>query len=212
MDIMGGRPPDHHGAHGPHGGCPPRLDGLNLIAPTDELLAIVDAETAGDFRGFRISENGGATITNYNAEGETVSLTPPRDGGPQGCSASGGQFPKLDSVLSTIVKTVIDFGTGVTFKHDIVTITRAGKIIITRSGTKDNLTEVITFDGYSVNGITIAGTKTRITTLDSSTGISTSTTSVSDGVITFTDGTKADWISDRTRVADITIDSTSGRP
>src|SRR4051812_14026898 len=140
-DSTGTKTEDHHhGPHGLHGHCPGLLDGLNLLAPTDELLSIVDAESAGDFRGFRISENGGATITNYNADGGTVSLVPPREGGPQGCSVSGGQFPEMDSLLSTIVKTVIDFGSSVTFKHDTVTITRAGKIIISRSGDKSNFT------------------------------------------------------------------------
>lgn len=43
--------------------------GTNLLAPTDELLAIVDAESASDVRGLRVSKNGGATITNYDASG-----------------------------------------------------------------------------------------------------------------------------------------------
>src|SRR5258706_11420650 len=42
--------------NGRHNGI---LDGLSLIAPTDELLAIVDAESASDFRGLRISKSGG---------------------------------------------------------------------------------------------------------------------------------------------------------
>ena len=59
---------DRHGhqRHGRHHGI---LDGLNLLASTDELLAIVDAESASDIRGLRISKNGGAVITNYNANG-----------------------------------------------------------------------------------------------------------------------------------------------
>jgi hypothetical protein len=200
----------HHGEHG-HGQCPGLLDGVNLLAPTNELLAIIDAESAGDFRGFRISERGGAAITHYNAKDETVSLIPPPDG-PQGCSMSGKQFPGMDSLLATIVKTEIDFGAGVIFKHDTVSITRAGKIVITRSGDKNNLTEVIAFENYSVNGITIEGTKMRVTTVDATTGVSTSVTSVSNGVITFSDGTVANWTSDKTRVASITFDANTKKP
>ncbi len=106
------------------------LDGVSLLAPTDELLAIVDAESAGDFRGFRISGRGGATITHYTASGDTVVLATPDHGGPGGCSFSGGQFPEYDALLEDIVRTEIDFGSGVTFSRDTVTIIRSGKILI----------------------------------------------------------------------------------
>lgn len=205
------KPRDNHGKHHhkPHHGI---LDGVNLLAPTDELLAIVDAESASDFRGLRISKNGGATITHYNAEGETVILTTPSAGGPNGCSFSGHQYPQYDSLLSTIVKTEIDFGAGVTFKRDTISITRSGKIVITRSGDVNNKTEVTTFESYFVNGIRIEGAKTRISTFDSATGSGTSTTSVADGKITFADGTVAEWTSDKSRVSDITRDDQTGRP
>jgi hypothetical protein len=207
---------ENHGPGSDHG---PRhhdrhmgiLDGVNLLAPTDELLAVVDAESASDFRGMRISQNGGATITHYNASGAAVILSTPKKGGPNGCSFSGKQFPVYDSLLSTIVKTVIDFGSGVTFKHDTVTITRSGKIVINRSGSSTSKTEVTTFDNYKVNGIKIEGTKTRVSTFDSSTGSGTSTTSVSGGKIIFTDGTVATWVGNRSRVSSITLNS-SGKP
>ncbi|MFN9907031.1 MAG: hypothetical protein ACK56F_13080, partial [bacterium] len=38
-----------------------RLDGTNFITKDDTLLAIIDAESAGDFRGFRMHGGGGAT-------------------------------------------------------------------------------------------------------------------------------------------------------
>jgi hypothetical protein len=197
----------HHGP--PHG----MLDGFNLLAPTDELLAIIDAESASDFRGLRISENGGATITHYNAAGEIVSLPipPPQDGGPNGCSFSGNQHPEADSLLATIVKTEIDFGSGVTFQHDTITITRSGKIVIIRSGDRSNHTEVTTFENYLVNGIQVSGTKTRVSTFDTATGSGTSTTSVSDGKIIFADGTSTTWTSDKTRTSNITFDD-NGHP
>jgi hypothetical protein len=188
-------PRKHHGI----------LDGLNLLAPTDELLAIIDAESAGDIRGFRISRTGGATVTHYNADGEIVTLPVSEQSGPQGCSLSGGQFPEFDSLLSTIVKTEIDFATGATFARDTITIFRAGKIMITRETTGSATTEVTTFENYSVNGIAIAGTKTRISTFDPETGSGSSVTTVEGGTLTFADGTSASWTSDKSRTSGITL-------
>jgi hypothetical protein len=199
----------HHGGGRPHRGI---LDGINLLAPTDELLAIVDAESASDFRGMRISKNGGATITHYDVSGNQVTLPTPTSGAPNGCSFSGKQFPKSDSLLSKIAKTVIDFGNGVTYKRDTITITRTGKITITRTGNASSLTEVTTFENYTVNGIKIEGTKTRASTYDATTHLGSSTTSVSGGKITFADGTVTTWTSDKTRTSQITIDAATGRP
>lgn len=101
---------------------------------------------------------------------------------------------------------MIDFGEGTTFKRDTIIITREGKIIITRSGDSANLTEITTFENYVVNGNKIAGTKTRTSTYDENTGLGISTTSVSDGAITFSEGTSALWTSDKKRISDITYD------
>lgn len=202
------RPPRGKHGHQPHKGI---LDGLNLLAPTDEILAIIDAESASDFRGLRISKNGGATVTHYNASGETVTLSLPANG-PQGCSFSGQQFPEADSLLGTITKTIIDFGSGTTYQRDTVSITRTGKIIIERSGDATNRTEVTTFENYSVNGIGISGTKTRVSTFDEATGSGSSTTTVTDGKFVFADGTEAAWLSEKTRTSNITIDESTGRP
>ncbi|MEJ0032593.1 MAG: hypothetical protein WDO15_20540 [Bacteroidota bacterium] len=57
----------------------------------------MDAESASDIRGLRVSQNGGATITNYDANGNEVTLSLPGKNGPQGCSFSGQQFPATDS-------------------------------------------------------------------------------------------------------------------
>ena len=203
--------PGHHG-FGKHKGKPVLLDGIGLLAPTDEILALIDAESASDFRGLRISKNGGATITNYDADGNVVTLSTPSSDGPQGCSFSGHQFPVYDSLLSTIVKTVIDFGSGVTYKHDTISITRSGKITIVRSGSGSTKSEITTFENYVVNGITIEGTKTRISTFDSATGVGKSKTTVSDGKITLTDGTVTTWSSDKTRTSTITLDSLTNKP
>lgn len=191
------------GPHG-HGGF---LDGTNLLAPTDELLAIVEAESAGDMRGMRMHERGGATVTHYDAAGNEIVMLPPapQEGGPEGCSFSGKQFPKFDSLLAKIAKTVIDFGDGVTNTRHDVSITRSGKIIITRSGDATSRTEVVTFVNYIVNGASIEGTKTRVNTFDESTGIGTSTMSVADGKITFNDGTAAAWTSTRNRNSSVTL-------
>jgi hypothetical protein len=164
------------------------------------------SETASDFRGFRISKNGGASITHYNADGEAVVLPMPGSEGPQGCSFSGKVHPQLDSILSSIVKTEIDFGNGVTFKSDTIEITRSGKIIITRTANETGFTEVTTFDNYVVNGALISGTKTRVNTFNPTTNIGTSTTSVASGKIVFADGTKATCTSDKVRTTQITLD------
>jgi hypothetical protein len=210
-DSGGIRPDGMGGRKGPGG--PGMIDGTGLFTATDELLAIVDAESAGDFRGFRMQAAGGATVTNYDASGNVVTLSPPaqNSGGPEGCSFSGKQFPKFDSLLAKVAKTVVDFGTGVTHQKGNTTITRAGKIIITRTGDSSSHTETITFDNYTVNGAAIAGTKTRVSTFDSTTGKGSSTTNVSGGKITFCDATVASWVSNRSRVSAITLDS-NGRP
>lgn len=201
-DGHGGHKGHGHGGPGGFGRHPGILDGLNLLAPTDELLAIVDAESASDVRGLRVSKNGGATITNYDASGNEVTIPLGSKNGPQGCSFSGKQFPAYDSLLATIVKTEIDFSTGVTYKRDTVEITRAGKIVIDRVVDGATITETTTFENYTVNGIKIEGTKTRISSYDEETGSGSSATSVADGKITFTDGTVATWTSERSRVTD----------
>ncbi len=184
------------------------LDGTNFITKDDTLLAIIDAESAGDFRGFRMHGGGGATITHYNANGDVVILSEPSSTSkPEGCSFSGGQFPKMDSLLATITKTVVDFGTGVTNKKGDNTITRSGSIIITRSGDSSLHTEVINFNNYKVNGIQIEGTKTRTHSFDSSTGVRISNSSVSNGKITLADGTITAWVSTKKRTSTVTLDS-----
>ncbi len=202
-------PGGHHGpGHGP-GGEGGLLEGTNLLAPDDQLLAIIEAESAGDFRGMRMHHMGGATVTNYDASGAEITLPIPAQnaGGPEGCSFSGKQFPKFDSVLVKVARTVIDFGTGVTNNHGSRSITRSGKIIITRGGDANSKNESITFENYKVNGALIEGTKTRINTFDPTTGSGSSTSAVIDGKITFSDGTAAVWISTKTRKSSIVLDS-----
>jgi hypothetical protein len=63
-----------------------------------------------------------------------------------------------------------------------------------------------------VNGIKIAGTKTRVSTFDSSTGTGSSATSVADGVITLADGTVTTWKSNKSRVSKITFSESTGFP
>lgn len=182
------------------------LDGTNFITADDALLAIIDAESAGDFRGLRMHDKGGATITHYDEAGNTVTFQEPDPAlRPEGCSFSGKQFPKTDSLLSKIAKTVIDFGTGVTNKKGDNTITRSGKIIISRSGDSVAKTEIVTFENYYVNGIQIEGTKTRESTFSNGTG--TSKTNVTNGKITLADGSIADWSSTKQRNSTITLDA-----
>ncbi|MBY0433524.1 MAG: hypothetical protein K2U26_05400, partial [Cyclobacteriaceae bacterium] len=144
----GGPGGSSHQGGGPRGGGKGRmLDGTNFIVADDALLAIVDAESAGDFRGLHMHLNGGATITHYDATGNVVTLPEPdANSRPEGCSFSGKQFPKTDSLLSKIAKTVVDFGLGVTNKRGDNTITRSGKITIARTGDASSKTEVVTYE------------------------------------------------------------------
>ncbi|MBM3178500.1 MAG: hypothetical protein FJZ78_10905 [Bacteroidetes bacterium] len=182
--------------HDRHNGI---LDGFSLLAPTDELLAMVEAESAGDLRGMRMSKIGGAKITHYDANGKIVVLPLPEDG-PHGHSFSGKDNPELDSLLSLIVKTEIDFGAGVTFTRDTVSITRKGMIRINRNVTQSVKTEVVTYIDYSVNDFKIEGTKTRTSTFDATTGNGESNTKVTDGKITLKDGTVTTWTSEKKKV------------
>jgi hypothetical protein len=204
--------PPAGGPHkGPGGGEHGLLEGTSLLAPTDQLLAIIEAESAGDFRGMRMHQMGGATVTNYDASGNAISMPPPpqNSGGPEGCSFSGKQFPKFDSLLVKVAKTVIDFGTGVTDHHGDRTITRSGKITITRGGDNSSKTETITFENYKVNGALIEGTRIRVNTFDANGGSSQS--HVVDGKITFSDGTASVWTSSKSRTSSVVLNA-NNRP
>jgi len=155
---------------------------------------------------------GGATITNYDASGNMLTLPDPGTQGPEGVSFSGGQFPQADSLLKKIIKTVIDFGSGVSIRHDSITITRVGKIIITRAKSGQELTEIITFENYSVNGNSIEGTKTRVNSFHPTTGKGSSSTTVTNGKIIFSDGRVSTWVSSKLRTTDIIIDATTKKP
>lgn len=197
--TMDGREPGNH--HDRHHGI---LDGVSLLAPTNELLAIVEAESAGDIRGMRIGKLAGAAVTHYNANGDTVSF-PIFNESPQGCSFSGFEAPGLDRLLNQIVRTEIDFGDGLTITRDTVSITRKGKIVIERTLTDSTKTEVVTFENYSVNDNIIEGTKTRVSKLNLLTGYGESNTTVTGGKITFNDGAVATWTSEKHRITQIDI-------
>src|SRR5882762_82642 len=60
-----------HQGHCKNDGMGSFLNGTDFLTPTNELVAIVDAESAGDMRGFRMYGRAGAKITNYDASGNT---------------------------------------------------------------------------------------------------------------------------------------------
>lgn len=194
--------------HGRHNGL---LDGLSLLAPTEELLAIVEAESAGDMRGFRMAKMGGANITHYDVNGMNVELPMPADG-QHGGGFSGKQFPELDELLSKIVTTVVDYGTGVTFQRDSVSITRSGKITISRTSTETSKSEIVTFVNYVVNGNKIEGVKSRTATFDKTTGKGSVNSAVANGKITFSDGSIGTWTSTKSRNIEIVFGGLANRP
>ena len=175
------------------------MDGLTLLAPNDEILAIIDAETAGEVRGFRMHKFGGATITHYDASGKVVNFpifaTPD---GPHG-GHSGNQFPELDSLLKLVVKTKVDFGTGVSITKNEQEITRKGIILIERKKDGNILTEKIEFQNYSVNTIKISGVKTTVSDFDKTTGKGSVVSSVANGKFIFADGETGTWTSEKKR-------------
>lgn len=212
--LPGGRTSGgHHGSGHHHDRKNGILDGFSLLAPTPELLAIIDAESAGDLRGMRMCKIGGATVQHYTSTGSLIDLPIPEDG-PHGHSFSGHENPEMDSLLALIARTEIDFGAGVTFTRDTVSITRKGKITITRSSdpaTKTR-TEVVTFTDYSVNDNKIFGTKTQVHTFDETSGTGRSVTLVDNGQIIFKDGTETTWTSEKTRTTQVTKRNNDHRP
>lgn len=188
------------------------MDGLNLLAPNDEILAIIEAESAGDMRGFRMFKFGGATITHYDAAGKVVNLPVFSSiDGPHG-GHSGNQFPELDSLLSLIVKTKVDFGTGVTITRHEQEITRKGVILIQRKKVDNTLTEVIEFQGYSVNGIQISGVKTTVSEYNKTTGKGSVKSAVANGKFVFADGEAATWTSEKSRTSEVVRGEDSRKP
>jgi hypothetical protein len=188
------------------------MDGLNLLAPNDEILAIIEAESAGDMRGFRMFRFGGATITHYDASGKVVNLPIFSSvDGPHG-GHSGNQFPELDSLLSLIVKTKVDFGTGVTITRNEQEITRKGVIEIQRAKVGNVLTEKIEFKSYSVNDIQISGLKTTVSEFDKTTGKGSVTSSVANGKFVFADGEAATWTSEKSRTSEVVRGEDSRKP
>ena len=145
------------------------VDGISLLAINDTLLAINDFENVNDqIKNLQSFAFGGATITHYDAAGNVItnislpisslysSLGKHRNGQNLGWS----DVLNLDSIISTIAKTVIDFGSGVSLIRHNDTVTRSGQITINRSGTYPNTTQAATFSSYFVNGIGIEGSKT----------------------------------------------------
>jgi hypothetical protein len=188
------------------------IDGLNLLAPNDELLAIIDAESAGDMRGFRLFRYGGAEITHYDSTGKLVVL-PDFNAvdGPHG-GHSGNQFPELDSLLRLIVKSKIDYKTGVTITRNDNKITRSGVIVIERKKSGTILTETIDFQNYAVNDIKISGKKTIVSDFNKTTGKGTVSSTVANGKFVFASGETAVWTSTKSRQSEVQRSSDNRRP
>jgi hypothetical protein len=111
------------------------------------------------------------------------------------CGATITLTQKTDSENGRIE---IDFGTGKTCGNKI----RKGKIIINFNGRYrvPGTMQELTFDNYYVNNKRIEGKKTFTHTLENNKY--NTRIVVNGGKITFADGTKIDWISDRVRTWD----------
>lgn len=205
-------PGDLKGLGNGKGGHKGIMDGLNMLAPNDEILAIIEAESAGDVRGFRMFKFGGATITHYDASGKVVELPVASTvDGPHG-GHSGNQFPEMDSLLSLIVKSKVDFGSGVTVTKNDQEITRKGVIVVSRTKAGNVLTEKVEFQNYVVNGIQISGLKTIISEFDKTTGKGSVKSNVTNGKFVFADGETAIWTSDKNRTSEVVKGNDSRKP
>jgi hypothetical protein len=188
------------------------MDGLNLLAPNDEILAIIEAESAGDIRGFRMFKFGGATITHYDASGKIIELPVASTvDGPHG-GHSGNQFPEMDSLLSLIVKSKVDFGAGVTVTKNEQQITRKGVIVVSRTKVGIVLTEKVEFQNYVVNGIQISGVKTIVSEFDKATGKGSVKSNVANGKFVFADGEVGVWTSEKNRTSEVVRGNDSRKP
>ena len=205
-------PGDLKGMDKGKGGHKGIMDGLNLLAPNDEILAIVEAESAGDIRGFRMYKLGGATITHYDASGKVVELPAATTvDGPHG-GHSGNQFPELDSLLSLIVKSKVDFGAGVTVTKNDQDITRKGVIMVSRTKVGIVLTEKVEFQNYVVNGIQISGLKTIVSEFDKATGKGSVKSTVANGKFIFVGGETGVWTSEKDRKSEVVRGNDSRKP
>ncbi len=102
---------------------------------------------------------------------------------------------RTDAVIVQSGRATIDFGTGKTCDDNKV---RKGKIIIdyVNLNRATNASRTISFNGYSVNGVTVTGSKTI--------KFSSATSAVIAAELTFTkDGKSFTWNTDRTRTLDI---------
>ena len=205
-----GKGDGNHGKKGHHGIQNIfSIDGVSLLTPNDTLLAIVESEYAGDLRGLHGFQRTGATITHYDASGNAVILPVGTITKGKGHSHSGKLYPKHDSLLATIAKTIIDYGTtGITTTFGTNALTKKGSIVITRTGDVNNLTESVTFNNYSVNGISISGSKTRVNTYSQTgTTITGSSTTNSTHTITLASGTVLNLTGSKNRSSNITVDA-----
>lgn len=103
-----------------------------------------------------------------------------------------------DTMSGTTRKMTIDFGTGCTGNDGR---TRAGKILVSMTGRyrAQGTVITITFDGYSVNGNKIEGTKTITNMGKNSNGNPYFEIKVTGGKITTSDNKVITWQSDRVR-------------
>lgn len=164
----------HSKSGGGKGGIKSKLfsvDGISVIANNDTLLAIYDFENINEnIKNLHSFITGGGTVTHYDASGNVITglnvYIPLPSLYSRGGKGKGGKnntiidLYNIDSLISTIGKTEINFGTGVSLTRGIDTVTRSGKIVITRTGTYPNTTQQVSFQSYIVNGIGLTGSKT----------------------------------------------------
>jgi hypothetical protein len=143
---------------------------------SDDVVAMAEAVMADNNSGMRTDGTTEVQANDYC--GATVTLVP------KGSNATGN--------------IVIDFGSG----KECQGKTRKGKIIIDFTGKyfEAGTTQTLTFANYYVNNVKVEGKKVFTHAIDNSKFITHII--VTNGKITFADGSKAEWNSDRYRTWD----------
>ncbi len=155
----------------------------NNLNPNDATIneaAITSSEDLSD-----------AEAYSQNSEDESeTALEASGSGGPGG---SGCAIVTFSAPRGTYPQTItIDFGTGCTDRNGRV---RKGKIIMTLSDTliKSNATKSVTFQNFYVDSAKIEGTRTWKNNGNNAQGQPSFTRTITNGKITFGDGTSATW-------------------
>ncbi len=194
----GGGRPDGASYGGRQGGM-----GFQQYNDDPKLLVLSIADRIGGRLNFGFFASLGAEVTHYDENGGIIELE--QTGRP-----AWGSW--ADENMLQIAQTIIDFGEGLNLDRGTVSLSFSGKITIDRSYDDDELSEVLTFEGFSINDASIEGTNAVVRSFNEDTSEGSLSSIITDGKITFADGTSADWVSTKNRSMSIVIEEGEDKP